>query len=89
MSIGLLPFSNVGYNVSQSYSETSTSPAYTKQLLGDGGLHQLYVGLGVKVLNNLSIGANVSYFGEISHGHWVWFILLTRIFTDRRCRIRM
>ena len=67
MSIGLLPFSNVGYNVSQSYSETSTSPAYTKQLLGDGGLHQLYVGLGVKVLNNLSIGANVSYFwGDIT-----------------------
>ena len=67
MSIGLLPFSNVGYNVSQGYSETSASPSYTKQLLGDGGLHQLYAGLGVKVLNNLSIGANVSYFwGDIT-----------------------
>ena len=34
---------------------------------GDGGLHQLYVGLGVKVLKNLSVGANISYFwGEIT-----------------------
>lgn len=67
MSIGLLPFSNVGYNVSQGYSETSTSPAYTKQLIGDGGLHQLYAGLGIKVFENLSVGANVSYFwGDIT-----------------------
>lgn len=67
MSIGLLPFSSVGYSVSGSESATSTTPAAVKTLTGDGGLHQLYVGLGFKVMKNLSVGANVSYFwGDIT-----------------------
>ncbi len=61
LSVGLLPFSNVGYNVAQSYSETETSPAYTKQLYGDGGLHQVYGGVGFKPFKNLSIGANIGF----------------------------
>lgn len=63
MSIGLLPFSNVGYSVSESNEATETSPYSTKSLTGEGGLHQLYVGAGVKVLKNLSVGVNASYFG--------------------------
>ena len=67
MTVGLLPFSNVGYKVAQAYAETATSPAYTKQVEGDGGLHQVFGGLGFKVLNNLSIGANVSFlWGDIT-----------------------
>lgn len=69
MSIGLLPFSNVGYTVSESLAENldKGQPAYTKSFTGDGGLHQLYVGLGVKVLKNLSLGVNASYFwGDIT-----------------------
>ncbi len=62
MSAGLLPFSNIGYAVSESNEATETSPYGMKSLIGDGGLHQLYVGAGVKVLNNLSVGVNVSYF---------------------------
>ena len=61
MSIGLLPFSNVGYSVSESNEATETSPYSTKSLTGEGGLHQLYVGAGVKVLKNLSVGVNASY----------------------------
>jgi hypothetical protein len=41
MSIGLLPFSNVGYSVSESNEATETSPYSTKSLTGEGGLHQL------------------------------------------------
>ena len=67
MSIGLLPFSNIGYNVSKNNEPTSTSPYSTKTLTGEGGLHQLYVGAGVKVLKNLSVGVNASYFwGDIT-----------------------
>ena len=62
MSIGLLPFSNIGYNVSKNNEPTSTSPYSTKSLVGEGGLHQLYVGAGVKILKNLSVGVNASYF---------------------------
>lgn len=67
MSVGLLPYSSVGYTVSQSNLATATTPDNTQIFSGDGGLHQLYAGVGVKVLKNLSIGANVSYFwGEIN-----------------------
>lgn len=67
MSIGLLPYSNVGYNVSEATEAADGSPYSTKSLTGDGGLHQLYVGAGVKLLKNLSVGVNVSYFwGDIT-----------------------
>lgn len=67
MSIGLLPYSNVGYTVGQSNLATETTPDNTQTFTGDGGLHQLYAGIGVKVLKNLSVGANVSYFwGDIN-----------------------
>lgn len=69
MSIGMLPYSNVGYSMG-SYHENSVDPgsSYTTTYSGDGGLHQLYVGAGFKILKNLSIGANVSYlWGDISH----------------------
>lgn len=72
MSIGLLPYSSVGYTVSDSKTEggLSTSRSFT----GDGGLHQLYAGLGVKILKNLSVGVNASYFwGDITRSRTVLY----------------
>ena len=67
LSVGLLPYSNVGYNISQAFESTSSSPSYTKQVYGDGGLHQVYGGLGFKPFKNLSIGANMSFlWGDIN-----------------------
>ncbi|WP_294554722.1 hypothetical protein [uncultured Bacteroides sp.] len=71
MSVGLLPFSNVGYSVSDSQTSTeqgtNNTLNYTRSFTGDGGLHQLYGGIGVKVLKNLSVGVNASYFwGDIT-----------------------
>ena len=71
MSIGLLPFSNVGYSVSDARTSTDAKTGnvlnYTRSFTGDGGLHQLYGGIGVKVLKNLSLGVNASYFwGDIT-----------------------
>jgi hypothetical protein len=69
VSIGMLPYANVGYTMSSVQTDSynpanSTSTAY----LGSGGFHQLYLGAGVKLLHNLSVGANVSYlWGDITH----------------------
>lgn len=72
MTVGFLPYSTVGYNMTQTNfienddygNPINTLTTYT----GDGGLQQVFAGLGYKVFNNLSIGANFSYFyGEISH----------------------
>ena len=66
VSIGLLPYSSVGYSVSDTKT-TDNGLQYSRSFTGDGGLHQLYAGLGVKVLKNLSVGVNVSYFwGDIT-----------------------
>lgn len=73
MSVGLLPYSNVGYTVSDSQT-TDNGLAYSRSFTGDGGLHQMYVGAGVKVLKNLSVGVNASYFwGDLTRTRSVIF----------------
>ena len=72
MSVGLLPFSSVGYNVSD--SKFANGVSQTRSFAGDGGLHQLYAGLGVKVLKKLSVGVNASYFwGDITRSTTVLY----------------
>ncbi len=79
MSIGFLPFSNVGYNFNTTNnivyqnSPNSTATALSAYY-GDGGLHQVYVGLGYKLFKNLSLGTNISYlFGSVNHSLNVTF----------------
>ena len=68
VSLGLIPYSNVGYNMGEyredtAFPEKSTIVTYS----GEGGLHQLYLGAGFKVLKNFSVGANFSYlWGDIT-----------------------
>lgn len=71
MSIGLLPYSNAGY----SFSDTGTATngeTYLRTFSGSGGFHQVYAGLGVKLLKDLSVGVNLSYFwGDIDRSRSV------------------
>jgi len=69
MSIGLKPYSNVGYNLSQVYTDDTVEDNYSSlQFQGDGGLHEVYGGIGLKLFKKLSIGANFSYiWGDINH----------------------
>jgi len=61
-SFGLLPYSSVGYSYGGSINGGSESRN------GEGGLNQLYVGLGYQPIKNLSVGFNVAYlFGSTSH----------------------
>jgi len=62
MSIGLLPYSNVGYNMDRYTEGDEDTPANTQHFFGDGGFHQLYLGMGFRVMRNLSVGVNASYF---------------------------
>lgn len=72
MAMGFLPYSTVGYDLTQvksinkdEYGEDIESFHNYK---GEGGLQQVFAGLGFKVFNNLSIGANLSYlYGDISY----------------------
>ncbi len=64
MSAGLLPYSNVGYGMTDTRNNSTMQVSYA----GEGGFHQLYGGLAVRPFTNLSVGANFSYFwGDITH----------------------
>lgn len=73
VSAGMLPYSLVGYNFSQSDSlsipsETGKKISYAQSFSGAGGFSQIYGGLSLKFFNHIAIGANAYYvFGETSN----------------------
>ena len=72
---GFLPYSIVGYEMNQTSVVPNSQDEYgektykTTKYSGDGGLQQVFLGLGYQMFDNkLSIGANMSYlYGDISH----------------------
>lgn len=69
MSVGFLPFSNVGYNINKTEKIDGGQSLgnYSTVFIGEGGLHQMYIGAGYKLFKGLSVGANFSYlFGTIN-----------------------
>lgn len=71
MTIGIMPFSNIGYNFSNSQiirDDEDGEISTTNRYYGDGGLRQIIAGLGWRPFKGFSIGANFSYlYGEVYH----------------------
>lgn len=67
VSFGILPYSNVGYNFSNTQnvnafpSTSSPNATYSNIYSGDGGLHQVYLGAGWEPFKGFAFGANISY----------------------------
>lgn len=67
-SFGLAPFTSIGYNVSAAGSIPSDSAAIpvTNNFIGTGGLSKAYLGGGLRLYKNLSLGANLGFiFGQV------------------------
>ncbi|MFO8055396.1 MAG: hypothetical protein R6U19_09590 [Bacteroidales bacterium] len=65
ISFGLMPFSNIGYNIKdeQTYDDIGH---VLYQYEGSGGINQFYIGSGVSLTPELSLGVNaVYYFGKM------------------------
>lgn len=61
MTVGLLPFSTVGYNLSTSHlqkGDVGNYLDYTETNKGDGGIHEAFAGIGWRLGGPLSIGIN-------------------------------
>ena len=67
MSVGLLPYSSVGYDISLRDSIKSDYH-FTKTYAGEGNISQVYGGLSFNICNWFALGANVYYmWGNLSH----------------------
>ncbi|MGM0496723.1 MAG: hypothetical protein ACQESJ_02305 [Bacteroidota bacterium] len=65
-SIGLVPYSNTGYNIETSVEGNTGTKLYRYE--GEGGTRKLYIGNAYQINKNLSIGLNYSYlFGTIQN----------------------
>lgn len=66
-SVGVVPFSTVGYDVTDSRTIDNIGDV-SYSYSGNGGLNQLYWGNAFRICKGLSIGLNTSYmFGTLSH----------------------
>lgn len=66
MSVGILPFSSVGYQFGT--VESTNSISTQKTFSGSGNISQIYGGLAYSPIKNLSVGANISYlFGNTTY----------------------
>ncbi|MCK4663673.1 MAG: hypothetical protein KAT68_12455 [Bacteroidales bacterium] len=72
-SLGLLPFSNVGYNIRNDISLPNNALA-SYNYFGSGGISQFYIGNSFKITKDLSFGFNSSYlFGALQHTNMLIF----------------
>ncbi len=72
-SFGLIPFSNVGYNIKNEEIIDSIGNVET-YYNGSGGINQFYIGNSIKFHKNLSAGFNASYlFGSLNQTKSVHF----------------
>lgn len=70
MSLGMTPFSTAGYATVREEKFQSGLDEYRQALeyKGDGGLHEVYAGIGWSPFRSFSIGMNAGYlWGELEH----------------------
>ncbi len=61
ISVGLIPFTNIGYNYSTTQRIGTSTSTSTETHSGSGGIHQAFLGVGWHIFGGLSVGANFSY----------------------------
>ena len=65
MSVGVQPYSSVGYDISM--NDSIGGYHYTKMYAGDGNISEVYGGLSINICNWFAIGANIYYmWGDLS-----------------------
>lgn len=61
VGIGILPYTNIGYDYSNTSRIGTSETTSIETHSGSGGVHQAFLGLGWHVFRGLSLGANFSY----------------------------
>jgi hypothetical protein len=73
-SLGLMPYSDVGYDVKINETVDNTGDVYSNYY-GEGSLSRAYFGAAFEPVKNISIGANLNYlFGTLNRNSEVYFL---------------
>lgn len=73
-SLGLLPYSDIGYDVQLADDVANAGSVLTKYY-GTGTISKAYLGLAVEPFKNVSIGANLNYlFGKMNKNAQAYFL---------------
>ena len=88
-SLGLLPYSNVGYYV-EANDDLENTGAYRNLYYGEGTISDAYMGLAIEPVKNISLGINVNYrFGTLNRNSELTFSDPTMYLLQRYSRLRV
>jgi hypothetical protein len=83
-SIGLTPYSDVGYDVEVN-DEMENAGNILYKYFGEGSLSKAYFGLAVDPIKNISVGANMNYmFGLLNRRAQTYFLDAPDFYTNQR-----
>jgi len=60
-SVGIIPYSSIGYNIKQEYNDYTHGMAMDTYFEGEGGTLNFYAGTSIKLLDRLSVGLTMNY----------------------------
>lgn len=73
-SMGLTPYSDVGYNVEVLKTIENTGDVLS-QYYGEGSLSKAYIGFAIEPVENIAVGANLNYlFGSLNRNAEIYFL---------------
>jgi hypothetical protein len=68
VSMGIAPYSTIGYSINAMSEIEGTTQRYNKTYTGEGGINKVFLGNSVKIGKNLYVGINAVYlFGTVTH----------------------
>lgn len=83
-SLGLTPFSDVGYDV-EINDEVENAGSILYKYFGEGSLSKAYLGLAVEPVKNISVGANLNYmFGLLTRNAQTYFLDAADFYNNQR-----
>jgi hypothetical protein len=83
-SLGLTPYSDVGYDVEVT-NEVTNAGTVLHKYYGEGSLSKAFIGLAIEPVKNISVGANLNYlFGMLNRNSETFFLTAPGFYNSQK-----